>query len=84
MPMPIPPTGLVPITTISGSTRGYVVNSPPSASTVTWKSTSASHDCPMRRASWSMPPSHISTDWRITRMSRSAVGEAGTSTSTST
>ena len=31
-----------------------------------------------------MPPSHISTDWRMIRMSRSAVGETGTITSTST
>ena len=31
-----------------------------------------------------MPPSHISTAWRMMRMSRSAVGETGTITSTST
>ena len=31
-----------------------------------------------------MPPSHISTAWRMMRMSRSAVGDTGTITSTST
>ena len=31
-----------------------------------------------------MPPSHISTAWRMMRMSRSAVGDAGTMISTST